>query len=224
MPAPWPRGRGRRRRRHAKRRKGLRQAQPERRVGRSERGWMPAPAGRTARLPDRAMGARSCCCQARRPARASPQTTRPARIPLVSEAGAASRKAGEMGRARPQARMLPKRKRGRCCHRPRIGFRPGSCDPGRFPIGRPSEQAPTGFPIRVLSKRTSMGPFAVPSPEGSGSAGLREKWVRTWVSPPPRASFPAAPPPLLRLRSRRTSAASAVAALKSVRPFPGGRS
>ena len=78
--------------------------------------------------------------------------------------------------------------------------------------------------IRVQSKRTSTDPFAVPLPESSGSAGLRWKWVRLWVAPPPRASPPAAPPLLFRLRSRRTSAASAVAALRSFRPLRGGRS
>lgn len=58
----------------------------------------------------------------------------------------------------------PKRKRGRCCHRPRFGFRPGSCDPGRFPIGRPLKQAPTGFPIsgpiEASSERSLCGSIA----------------------------------------------------------------
>jgi hypothetical protein len=30
---------------------------------------------------------------------------------------------------------MPNAKRGRCCHQPRFRFRPGSLDPGRFPIG-----------------------------------------------------------------------------------------
>ena len=126
----------------------------------------------------------------------------------------------------------PNAKRGRCCHRPRLRFRPGSLDPGRFPIepcrsklqhrsirdgqsklrsslqtwrGKPrfrlSDVFPasrrlsfrlfsigrTRFPDRpFLSGRTlrvpfglpssklSGRPFALPSPGGSGPAGLRK--------------------------------------------------
>ena len=77
-----------------------------------------------------------------------------------------------------------------------VGFRPGSCNPGRFPIG-PRQGEPWRFPIRVLVEANFDDfPFAVPLPEGSGSAGLRRKWVRHRVSPLPRASSPVAPPPL----------------------------
>jgi hypothetical protein len=82
--------------------------------------------------------------------------------------GAAARAGGDRtdGAARMATRGIasPKRKRGRCCHRPRFGFRPGSCDPGRFPIERPSKQAPTGFsisgPIEASSERSLCGSFA----------------------------------------------------------------
>jgi hypothetical protein len=66
------------------------------------------------------------------------------------DGGRSRRGAGRAGRREGAASargMARTRKRGRCCHRPRFGFRPGSCDPGRFPIRRPLEQAPTGFPI-----------------------------------------------------------------------------
>ena len=157
--------------------------------------------------------------------------------------------------ADPADSVRPNAKRGRCCHRPRLRFRPGSLDPGRFPIGycgsklqqdpirdhqsklRSSLQASTGqAPFRpvgrlsgepatilrtsfrqagdhsldilpasrrlsvrlfstrrtwlsdrpFLSGRTLRGrcglpssklsgrPFAIPSPEGSGFAGLRK--------------------------------------------------
>jgi hypothetical protein len=95
--------------------------------------------------------------------------------PQMRAAGSvpASDKGGEGAAPRPVAigpmarrggSHRPKRKRGRCCHRPRFGFRPGSCDPGRFPIERPLEQAPTGFsisgPIEASSERSLCGSFA----------------------------------------------------------------
>jgi hypothetical protein len=55
-------------------------------------------------------------------------------------------------------------------------------------------------------------PFAVPSPEGSGSAGLRGKWERHRLAPLPHASSSVARP-----------VASAASALAGIRRFRGGR-
>ena len=103
----------------------------------------------------------------------SPNAARPDRSPdrgaFRTGAGRARRQRRRRSgrwRARGDAggRIAQKRKRGRCCHRPRFGFRPGSCDPGRFPIERPLKQAPTGFsisgPIEASSERSLCGSFA----------------------------------------------------------------
>ena len=52
----------------------------------------------------------------------------------------------------------PNAKRGRCCHRPRLRFRPGSLDPGRFPIGFWRSKLLQG-PIRDGPKQASRHPF-----------------------------------------------------------------
>lgn len=49
-------------------------------------------------------------------------------------------------------------KRGRCCHRPRFRFRPGSLDPGRFPIGFCKSKLQQG-PIRDGPKQAPRHPF-----------------------------------------------------------------
>ena len=55
----------------------------------------------------------------------------------------------------------PDAKRGRCCHRPRLRFRPGSLDPGRFPIGFCRSKL-LQDPIRDSSKQASRYPFEYP--------------------------------------------------------------
>jgi hypothetical protein len=153
---------------------------------------------------------------------------------------------GNEGSARHPTKRLPNEKRSRWFPTGSAsGFRPGSFDPGRFPIRLPLEQAPVlarsgsrrsklrqvpldiarqarRASVRTIAKQARRSSFAKPPPESIGIAGLRRKWVRHRVSPLPRASSPAAPPRLFRFRSRRTSAASALAALRKLRPFPGG--
>ena len=86
--------------------------------------------------------------------------------------------------------MFPNAKRGRCRHRPRLRFRPGSCDPGRFP-------------------------FAVRSPEGAGlrrtleKSGIGLRLTLLSQAPNPSLPWPA---------SRRTLPASAVAAFPNFVP------
>ena len=55
-------------------------------------------------------------------------------------------------------RLSPNAKRGRCCHRPRLRFRPGSLDPGRFPIGFCKSKLQQG-PIRDGPKQAPRHPF-----------------------------------------------------------------
>lgn len=95
---------------------------------------------------------------------------------------------------------------------------------GGGPIRVPVKASLDAFPCGFLPGGPGGYPFAIPSPEGSGFAGLREIRVRHRLAPSPRSSSPAALPSLSRLSSRRISAASAVAALGSFRPLPGGRS
>ena len=62
-----------------------------------------------------------------------------------------------MRRCARRARMRPNAKRGRCCHRPRLRFRPGPFDPGRFPIEFQKSKLFWG-PIREGSKQASRHP------------------------------------------------------------------
>ncbi len=55
-------------------------------------------------------------------------------------------------------RTAPNAKRGRCCHRPHLRFRPGPFDPGRFPIGFCKSKLQQG-PIRDSSKQAPRHPF-----------------------------------------------------------------
>ena len=82
-------------------------------------------------------------------------------------------------------------KRGRCCHRPRLRFRPGSLDPGRFPIGFCGSKLQQG-PIRdSRSKlRTIPSDFAEQAPcpsvgrlSGEPATILRTSFRRTGDCP-----------------------------------------
>lgn len=97
-----------------------------------------------------------------------------------------------------------------------VGFRPGSDDPGRFPIRSPKGSdpglrrgEPRRFPFRGPLARRLRSPL-----------DLRRKWDR----PRPHASSSTAQPSLPWLASRRTPPASAVVAGWSFSPFPEIRS
>jgi hypothetical protein len=69
----------------------------------------------------------------------------------------------------------PNAKRGRCCHRPHLRFRPGSLDPGRFPIGFPESELPWR-PIRdgQSKLRSSLQTFTEQAPLPSVWTSFRQ--------------------------------------------------
>ena len=115
-------------------------------------------------------------------------------------------------------RENPNAKRGRCCHRPRLRFRPGSLDPGRFlqastkqaplpPVGRLSGEPATI--LRTSFRRTGDCPFAALShranPASRPSVSLRANPSRPVRSPAEQAPWAAFRGSFARrLRFRRT--------------------
>jgi len=102
---------------------------------------------------------------------------------------------------------------------PVIGFRPGSCDPGRFPIGRPLKQAPTGFPIsgpiEASSERSLCGSFARRlrfrrTPGKVGSDLGRPASSRFFPGCPTTASMASIPKDIRRFRGGGTQKLSSV--------------